>query len=118
MAGRKFERSKWPMGSDHGAREKKRYNFPKIKMGKRISLEEVAGYTLEQVKALIEASDPTAFIRKTKGKKVNPKLNQRIKISIKRRLLKPTAVKTTSAKKTSSVKLSRKVRPNLIDQDS
>lgn len=47
---------------------KKNYSFPKNEDGKRITPAEAAEYTLEQVKALIEAADPTAFAKKTKGK--------------------------------------------------
>ncbi len=89
---------------------KKWYNFPKDKDGKRISLEEAAGYTLEQVKALIEASDPTAFAKKTKGKKSTETKSEESKSASKKTSSKKlTAVKkTTSAKKTSSVKIIKK----------
>lgn len=48
---------------------KKYYNFPKDKDGKRITVEEAGKYTLEQVKALIEAADPQAFQKKSKAAK-------------------------------------------------
>lgn len=47
---------------------KKHYNFPKNPDGKRITPEEAAALTLEQVKALIVASDPQAFEKKGKRK--------------------------------------------------
>ena len=52
---------------------KKYFSLPKDEDGKRISPEDAAELTLEQVKAIIEAADPTAFTKKTKGAKGAPK---------------------------------------------
>ncbi len=48
---------------------KKWVNFPKDADGKRISVEAAGEYSLDQVKGLIEASDPTAFKKKGKATK-------------------------------------------------
>ena len=48
---------------------KKWVNFPKDPDGKRISVEAAGEYSLDQVKALIEAADPTAFKKKGKATK-------------------------------------------------
>ncbi len=47
--------------------KKKKINFPRNEDGKRISSEDAAKYTIEEVKALVEAEIPGAFIKKKKA---------------------------------------------------
>ncbi len=77
---------------------KKFVNFPKDENGKRISAEDAAEYTLEEVKSLIEATDPTAFTKKTKAKPVakkssyaKPKSSSKKIITIKKKISPPKA---------------------------
>lgn len=73
---------------------KKYYGLPKDSDGKRPTAEVAAQYSLDQVKALIEAADPTAFTKKTKG--------------AKRAVTKGTSTKGTSTKTTKAKTLSKK----------
>jgi len=67
--------------------KKKQINFPRDKDGKRISKEDAAAYTLDEVKKLVEEVIPGAFIKK---KKAAPK---------KKATKKKTAAKKATAKK-------------------
>jgi len=74
--------------------KKKKINFPRNEDGKRISSEDAAKYTIEEVKALVEAEIPGAFIKK---KKAAPKKKTTKKKATAKK--KPVAKKKATAKK-------------------
>jgi DNA topoisomerase-1 len=75
---------------------KKYFSLPKDEEGKRMAAEDAAELTLDQVKGIIEAIDPTAFTKKSKGGKT----------------AKPKATKTTTEKAASISKIDLKKTPD------
>jgi DNA topoisomerase I len=79
--------------------KKKMAYFPKNEDGKRITAEEAADYTLEQIKALITASDPSAFSKTNKAAKSSKASTAKTKqVGVK----KPNGKKVLTIKKSTS----------------